>query len=96
MTATCSVGRGYVCPDHRFDVEDAVADGDTVAARGTCSGTHRGELWSIPPTGERFAVQQVHRFRVADGKVAEHRAVRDDLGTLRQPGATPEGGLGRP
>ncbi|MGI8911649.1 MAG: ester cyclase [Rubrobacteraceae bacterium] len=75
-----------VFPDHRFDIEDAVANGDTVAVRGTCSGTHEGELWGISPTGERFAAQQVHWFRVADGKVAEHWAVRDDLGMMRQLG----------
>jgi steroid delta-isomerase-like uncharacterized protein len=78
-----------VFPDHRFDIEDAVADGDTVAVRGTCSGTHEGELWGIPPTGERFAAQQVHWFRVPDDKVAEHRAVRDDLGMMRQLGVMP-------
>ena len=77
-----------VFPDHRFDIEDA-ADGDTVAVRGTCSGTHEGALWDIPPTGERFAVQQSHWFRVSDGKVAEHWAVRDDLGMLRQLGILP-------
>lgn len=85
-----------VFPDHRFGVEDAVADGDTVAVRGSCSGTHEGEFLGIPPTGERFAVQQVHWFRVADGKVAEHRAVRDDLGMVRQLGAIPEGDPSRP
>ena len=78
-----------VFPDHRFDIEDAVADEDTVAVRGTCSGTHEGDLWGIPATGERFAVQQVHWFRVADGKVAEHWAVRDDLGMMRQLGIAP-------
>jgi steroid delta-isomerase-like uncharacterized protein len=78
-----------VFPNHRFDIEDAVADGDRVAVRGTCGGTHEGELWGIPPTGKRFAVQQVHWFRVADGKVAEHWAVRDDLGMMRQLGVVP-------
>lgn len=71
-------------PDHRFDIEDAAADENTV--RGTCSGTYEGELWDIPPTRERFAVQQSHWFRVSDGKVAEHWAVRDDLGMMRQLG----------
>lgn len=78
-----------VFPDHRFDIEDAVADGVTVAVRGTCSGTHEGELWGIPPTGERFAVQQVHWFRIVEGKVAEHWAVRNDLGMMRQLGVMP-------
>jgi predicted ester cyclase len=37
-----------VFPDHRFDIEDAAADGDTVAVRGTCIGTHEGMLWDTP------------------------------------------------
>ena len=78
-----------VFPDHHFDIEDAAADRDTVAVRGTCSGTHKGELWGIPPTGERFAVQQSHWFRVSGGKVAEHWALRDDLGLLKQLGVLP-------
>ena len=78
-----------VFPDHRFGIEEAVADGETVAVRGTCNGTHEGELWGIPPTGERFAAQQSHWFRVDDDKVAEHRAVTDDLGMMRQLGITP-------
>ena len=78
-----------VFPDHHFDIEDAAADGDTVAVRGTCSATHEGELWGIPPTGERFAVQQSHWFRVSGGKVAEHWALRDDLGLLKQLGVLP-------
>ncbi len=77
-------------PDTRFDIEDIIADGDMVAIRGTASGTHKGgELWGIPPTGKRFAVEQVHWLRVAEGKVAEHWAVRDDLGMMHQLGAMP-------
>ena len=47
-------------------------------------------MWDVPPTGESFAVQQVHWFRVADGKVAQHSAVRDALGMLRQLGVIPD------
>jgi steroid delta-isomerase-like uncharacterized protein len=76
-------------PDTRFDIEGIVAEGDMVSIRGTASGTHEGEkLWGIPPTGKRFAVQQAHWLRVADGKLVEHWAVRDDLGMMRQLGAT--------
>ena len=78
-----------VFPDHRFDIEDAVASGDRVAVRGTMYGTYEGELRGIPPTGRRVAVQQSHWFRVADGKLAEHWAVRDDLGVMRQLGVMP-------
>ncbi len=78
-----------VFPDHRFDIEDAAAEGDTVAVRGTMGGTHEGDLMGIAPTGKRVAVQQTHWFRVADGKVAEHWAVRDDLGMMRQLGVMP-------
>ena len=76
-------------PDTRFDIEDIISDRDMVAIRGTASGTHEGEFAGIPPTGKRFAVQQVHWLRVAEGKVAEHWAVRDDLGMMRQLGAAP-------
>jgi predicted SnoaL-like aldol condensation-catalyzing enzyme len=40
-----------VFPDHRFEVEDAAADGETVAVRGTCSGTHEGEVLGIRRRG---------------------------------------------
>ena len=75
-----------VFPDHHFEVEDAASGGETVALRGTMTGTHQGELEGKAPTGERVAVQQSHWFRVVDGKVAEHWAVRDDLGMLQQLG----------
>jgi len=78
-----------VFPDHRFDVEDAAADGQTVAVRGTMVGTHEGVLVGIAPTGKRVAAQQSHWFRVRDGKLAEHWAVRDDLGMLQQLGVVP-------
>jgi predicted ester cyclase len=57
-----------------------------VACRVTCSGTHEGELWGIPPTGKRFSVEHVHWHRLADGKLVERWGVRDDLGMMQQLG----------
>jgi predicted ester cyclase len=40
----------------------------------------------VPPTGKGFSSRQTHWFRVADGKLAEHWATRDDLRTMIQLG----------
>jgi predicted ester cyclase len=61
-----------------------------VATRGTMTGTHEGELMGVAPTGEVVAAQQSHWFRVVDGTMAEHWAVRDDLDMLQQLGVIPE------
>ena len=44
---------------------------------------------AFPPTGKRFASTQTHWIRVADGKLVEHWANRDDLGTAMQLGWVP-------
>jgi predicted ester cyclase len=85
--------------DLAFEVHDVVADGDLVTIHNTMSGRHvnpfvsygpDGEVvQAFPPTGKRFATTQSHWFRVADGKVIEHWANRDDLGTARQLGWVP-------
>ena len=77
-----------------------VAEGDLVAYRATLSGTHRGELLGMPPTGRAFRVQHMHMLRMRDGRACEHWAVRDDLGMLQQlgiiPAPAPAGGPARP
>lgn len=72
--------------DLSYAVDDAFAGGDRVALRCTASGTHDGEFLGHPPTGRRFAVQQIHIMRVADGRIIEHWACRDDVGLMRQLG----------
>jgi hypothetical protein len=44
---------------------------------------------AMPPTGKPFSVTQTHWFRVADGKVIEHWANRDDLTLAKQLGWIP-------
>ncbi|HEX8861772.1 MAG TPA: ester cyclase [Actinomycetes bacterium] len=83
-------------PDLRMTIEAIVAEGDTVAVRILSEGTNLGPLNGVvPPTGKRFAARQSHWFRVADGKLAEHWATREDLpamlqlGVVQPPGPPP-------
>ena len=74
-------------PDLHMTVEAIVAEGDTVAVRILSEGTNLGPLNGVvPPTGKRFAARQSHWFRVADGKLAEHWATREDLPAMLQLG----------
>lgn len=79
-----------VAPDSRSEVDEVVAEGDTVVLFLTWSGTHQGDVTlagrRILPSGIKFAVAHVHRYRVVDGAITEHFAVRDDLSLLRQLG----------
>ena len=73
-------------PNGRYELIDMIAEGDKVACRVLVSGTQEGEVFGIPPTGKRFTAEHVHWHRVADGKLVERWAVRDDLGALIQLG----------
>jgi predicted ester cyclase len=83
-------------PDLDMRIEAIVAEGDTVAVRVFSEGTNLGPLNGVvPPTGKRFAARQSHWFRIADGKLAEHWATREDLpamlqlGVVQPPGRPP-------
>jgi predicted ester cyclase len=82
-----------------YDIHHAIADGDLVAVNSTMNGRHiapfvlytaEGDVEAaFPPTGKSFAMTQSHWFRVADGKILEHWANRDDLGHAQQLGWLP-------
>src|SRR5260370_30068034 len=46
-------------PDYHFDMEDLVAEGDKVVAHLTVSGTHRGEMMGLAPTGKRVRTSAI-------------------------------------
>lgn len=85
--------------DLSWDIHEVVVDGDLVAVHCTMSGRHAGDFVTytedgavgdvFPPTQKHFATTQSHWFRVRDGKVVEHWANRDDLGTAQQLGWVP-------
>ena len=73
-------------PDLRFEIEELVAEGDMVAGRLSMSGTHRGPLMGMPPTGRSVRATHMHLVRFRDGKAVNHWGARDDLGTMRRLG----------
>jgi predicted ester cyclase len=75
--------------DLRFELQETVAEGDTVIAAAVMTGRHTGPFNGIAPTGRPIAHKQVHIFTIADGQISRHRAVRDDLGLLLQLGWRP-------
>jgi predicted ester cyclase len=76
-------------PDWREEIVELVAEGDTVAGRFRCKGTHRGEFLGEPPTGKRMEVEEVFFLRVEDGKFVDFWALEDSLGRMRQLGLFP-------
>ena len=81
-------------PDLHMTIEAMISEGDTVAVRVLSEGTNLGALNGVvPPTGRRFVARQSHWYRVADDKLAEHWATREDLPTMLQLGIIqPPGG----
>ena len=75
--------------DGKFVIEDMVAEGDFVAVRWTYSGTHLGEFAGVQATGKFVSVDGTVIQRFVNGKSAEHWAMWDVLGMLRQMDAIP-------
>ena len=83
-------------PDFLYRIEEATADDERVVCKVTMTGTHLGQpvlpevfsgmLKGVAPTGKRVEVLHFHSFRVRDGQIAEHAAVRDDMGMMLQLG----------
>jgi predicted ester cyclase len=73
----------------RFELQETLAEGDTVMAAAVMTGQHTGLFNGIAPTGRPISHKQVHIFTITDGQITRHRAVRDDLGLLLQLGWRP-------
>lgn len=74
-------------PDFHNTIDSSIEDGDSIAARLTYRGTHRGEIFGLVPTGRSISYSGAAFFRIAGGKVAEGWVLGDLLSLLRQMGA---------
>ncbi|MHA3019581.1 ester cyclase [Mycobacterium sp. BMJ-28] len=76
-------------PDIRWTLEETITEGDRVAARFTMRGTHRGDFFGIPPTGNEISVQALNFYHLADGQIVGEQGQPDLLGIMQQIGAVP-------
>jgi steroid delta-isomerase-like uncharacterized protein len=87
--------RGYVervraaFPDWHNHLEELIDAGETIVARLTFSGTHRGELLGVAATGARVEYAGIAIFRLEGGRIAEAWVVGDTQELWRALAATP-------
>ena len=77
-------------PDRNVVVDHWVAEGDLVAGVMTTKGTQTREFMGMPASGKTFSVRKVHMVRVANGKMAEHWGLSNELSMMQQLGFIPE------
>lgn len=77
-------------PDIEIRIEEQVAEGDLVVTRWTGTGTHKGELMGVAPTGKGTTVTGVTIDKIKDGKIVESWNNWDTLGLMRQLGVVEE------
>jgi steroid delta-isomerase-like uncharacterized protein len=76
-------------PDLKITIESLVADEERVSVTGRMSGTNRGALMGVPPTGRTASFAYMDMYAIANGQVAEIWHVEDLAGMMRQLGLLP-------
>jgi steroid delta-isomerase-like uncharacterized protein len=72
-------------PNLHHEEESIITQGDMVISIINVTGTHTGNFFILPPTGKNISYEAVHLYRIGeDGKIVEHKAIRDDLTFLAQ------------
>ena len=76
-------------PDLHAEIHDMFAAGDYVFTELTWSGTHTGEFFGIPATGNPVMHSGIVVRRLEDGKIVESWEMWDDLTFLNTLGLSP-------
>ena len=77
-------------PSGEHAVGDLTDAGDKVVCRWSASGTHKGELRGIAPTGNKIQITGITICRLSNGKIAEQWVVWDCFGMMQQLGVVPK------
>lgn len=73
-------------PDCVFQIEDIVSEGNTGCIRFRVDGTHLGDAFGVPPTGNRISITGLTFVNVRDGRFVEAWDKYDKLQLMRQIG----------
>ncbi len=76
-------------PDIHFTFEDIVARGDKVVVRWTTTGTHRGKLLGLAPTGKQMKIIGIGIAHLRQGRIGGSFSQVDMLSLFQQLGAVP-------
>jgi steroid delta-isomerase-like uncharacterized protein len=82
-------------PDTNITVDDMIAEGDKVASVCTYTGTFKGAMMGIPPTGKQCTGKIIAVSRFVNGREAEVLEVTDMLSMFQQLGVIPPMGPGK-
>ncbi len=78
-----------IFPDWHEEIELMVAEGPYVACVTRGTGTQRGAMGEVPPTGRTIDIMNFVFHRVADGRIAETWIGWDNLAAMAQLGLLP-------
>jgi len=76
-------------PDTHFTIDDQIATNDQVVTRWTVTGTHKGELMGISPSGKPVEIHGCSVDQIRNGEVVRDFTYWDSAALLRQLGALP-------
>jgi predicted ester cyclase len=64
-------GMSTALSDVRFEIDELVAEGDSVVARWKMEATHTGSLMGETPTGKRVSSRGLTYYRLVNGQIVE-------------------------
>jgi len=73
-------------PDSHVVFDELLTAGDTIVGRWRATGTHRGAMPNLPPTGRKIAIGGISIYRFEGGQIAEVWEQLDLLGMWEQLG----------
>jgi predicted ester cyclase len=89
------VGWHAAFPDMQMTITDMAADSDKVWVHSTMSGTMKGPMMGMKPTGKTFQAEAFDLVRIENGKAVEHWGSMDNAGMMQQLGLSMPSGAGK-